>query len=91
MGVQVGSQYFNNLADAENYLYSQAVPIFTQTGVLAPVFKEGHGWTFEGQDIHPSLPECSQAQNFLNGELLGWTIAFVIVAAWKFKIIQRLL
>lgn len=90
MGVQVGNQCFSSRESAENYLYSQATPLLTEAGVISPVFENGQ-WKFKGQIIHLSLPECSQPQNFADGQIIGWALALVIIAAWKFKVIQRLL
>ena len=90
MGVQVGNQCFTDQQSAENYLFSQATPLLTEAGVLSPVFIKGQ-WIFKGEIIHLSLPECSQTSNFAEGQLLGWALTLVIIVAWKFKIMQRIL
>jgi hypothetical protein len=92
MGVQVGNICFKNQQEADNYIYSQSVPIFSEQGILSPVYnKNTKKWTFQGQTLHAELPECSQVENFLEGQVIGWVIVALILAAYKFRLIIRII
>jgi hypothetical protein len=92
MGVQVGNICFKNQQEADNYVYSQAVPHFTAQGVISPVYnKNAKSWIYQGETIHANLPECSQVENFIEGQLIGWIFVLLIVSAYKFKVILRML
>jgi len=92
MGVQVGNICFKNQQEADNYVYSQSVPIFTEQGILSPVYsKSSKSLTYQGEVIHANLPECSQVENFIDGQVIGWIFVLLIVSAYKFKVILRMM
>lgn len=92
MGVQVGNICFKNQQEADNYVYSQSIPILTEQGILSTVYdKSSKSWTYQGKAIHANLPECSQVENFIDGQVIGWIFVLLIISAYKFKVILRMM
>ena len=84
MGYQTGFICHESLESAENFYFSQVTGVPTDNGLLMPV-KSSSGWTFKGDVIHASLPECSPLQNFMDGQEVGWLIVGALSIAWILK------
>lgn len=83
MGYQVGNSCHQTREAAENAYFSAVSPVITENGVKQLVYKD-KSWYLGSQKLSAYLPQCDQAQNYLDGfemmiELLP--TAIVLMAA----------
>ena len=88
-GYQIGLQCFSTLEGAMNYQMSQVVPSVTADGRLLHPIKQGSQWTFGGQVVMQTFPECDQAKDFRDGSALAGQIAILMVLAFGFRFLKN--
>lgn len=91
MNYQVGTICYSNRTEAENAYYSQVIPTITANGKLHQLTKTQNGWQYNGQTLTAPLPECSIAQNFADGNLIGWGLLSILIVIWGIKRLQYIL
>lgn len=101
MGFLVGSDCFEQLADAENHLYSGQPLLITQGG-FRRLEKTESGWSLNeyqtgatapvllsGTQMVTALPECSNRDNVIDGMALGWAVVTPMFIAVGFLYLKR--
>lgn len=66
MGYQVGNSCYQTRESAENAYFSVVSPVITENGVKQLIYKD-KSWYLGSQKLSAYLPECDQAQNYLDG------------------------
>lgn len=66
MGYQVGNSCHQTRESAENAYFSVVSPVITENGVKQLIYKD-KSWYLGSQKLSAYLPECDQAQNYLDG------------------------
>lgn len=91
MGYQVGSQCFATRAQAENYQFSQIVPVINSKGELVmPVYsQQQQQWKYMSTVLTADFPECDPAGDFPNGMYFGAQFMVILVLAAGFRMAKN--
>ena len=79
MGYQVGNSCHQTREAAENAYSSAGSPVITENGVKQLIYKD-KSWYFGSQKLNAYLPQCDEAQNYLDGyEMMSALVPTAIV------------
>lgn len=100
MGYQIGNRCFDTQQQADDVYFSQVVPLvvrappFYIAHLVNPVYhSDTQHWTLGGVTVSGTYtyPSCSPIDNFKDGMAFGGKFALLLVIAFAFRTIARLL